>query len=111
MILGSLMLFESPEPYLRVSWFVILPTVLTTAAFFFFAFSFALKAQLKQPTTGREGLVGMRGKVVSALEPEGKVFVHGEYWNAESEDVIEEGATVEVTAVRELMLQVKIVPK
>jgi len=107
MILGSLMLFESPEPYLRVSWYVILPTVLTTVGFFVFAMSFALKAQLKKPTTGREGLLGMRGKAVSALNPEGKVFVHGEYWNAESEEPIEAGASVEVTAVHELLLQVK----
>lgn len=111
MILGSLMLFESPEPYLRVSWYVILPTVATTAAFFIFALSFALKAQMKQPTTGREGLLGMRGKAVSPLKPEGKVFVHGEYWNAESKEAIETGEPVEVTGVSELMLTVKKVRK
>ncbi len=107
MILGSLMLFDSPEPYLRVSWYVILPTVLTTAAFFVFALSFALKAQMRKPTTGREGLVGMRGKVVAELNPEGKIFVHGEYWNAESEGEIAVGETVEVMDASEMMLKVK----
>ncbi len=107
MILGSVMLFDSPEPYLRVSWYVILPTVLTTAAFFVFALSFALKAQMRKPTTGREGLLGMRGKTVSVLNPEGKVFVHGEYWNAESEEEITQGETIEVTGVSELVLTVR----
>jgi len=107
MILGSLMLFESPEPYLRVSWYVIFPTVLTTAGFFVFAISFALKAQMRKPSTGREGMVGMRGKAVSTLAPEGKVFVHGEYWNAESDESIDAGSPVVVTAVHELLLQVK----
>jgi membrane-bound serine protease (ClpP class) len=111
MILGSLMLFDSPEPYLRVSWYVIFPLVLTTVGFFVFALSFALKAQLKKPTTGREGLLGMRGKALSALNPHGRVFVHGEYWSAESEEAIETGSTIEVTGVHELTLKVKEVKK
>jgi len=107
MILGSLMLFESPEPYLRVSWFIILPTVLATAAFFVFGLSFALKAQLAKPTTGREGLIGMRGRVISSLRPEGKVFVHGEYWNARSDEEIEQGEAIEVVGISDLLLTVR----
>jgi membrane-bound serine protease (ClpP class) len=107
MILGSLMLFESPEPYLRVSWYIILPTVLATAAFFVFGLSLALKAQMAQPTTGQEGLVGMRGRVISSLRPEGKIFVHGEYWNAQSDEEIEKGEAIEVVGVSDLMLTVK----
>ena len=107
MTLGSLMLFESPEPAFRIGWDVILPTVLVTAGFFVFVVSFALKAQLRQPTTGQEGLVGMRGKALTAVNPEGKVFVHGEYWNAESDEPIEKGARVEIVSVCELMLTVK----
>jgi len=111
MILGSLMLFESPEPYLRVSWYIILPTVLATAAFFVFGLSLALKAQMAQPTTGQEGLVGMRGRVISSLRPEGKIFVHGEYWNAQSDEEIEKGEAIEVVGVSDLMLTVKRIGK
>jgi membrane-bound serine protease (ClpP class) len=107
LILGSLMLIESPDPALRVSWFVILPMVATTAAFFLFAVSFALRAQMKQPTTGQEGLIGKRARVVSPIRREGKVFVHGEYWNAESEEEFEKGATVEIVGVSELKLKVR----
>jgi membrane-bound serine protease (ClpP class) len=111
MTLGSIMLFESPEPYLRVSWYIILPTVATTAGFFIFALSFALKAQIAKPTTGREGLIGLRGRVLIPLRPEGKISVHGEYWNAESDEEIAEGEVVEVVAVSELKLTVKRVRK
>jgi membrane-bound serine protease (ClpP class) len=107
LLLGSLMLIESPDPALRVSWYVILPMVLTTAGFFVFAVSFALRAQMRQPTTGQEGLIGARCKVISPIHPEGKVFVHGEYWNAESDEAFEVGDTVEVIGVSELILKVK----
>ncbi len=111
LLLGSLMLFESPDPALRISWFVIVPMVATTAAFFLFAMSLALRAQRRQPATGREGLVGRRARVVSPINPSGKVFVHGEYWNAESEDELEPGDTAEIMSVSELTLQVKKVSK
>lgn len=107
LLLGSLMLIESPDPALRVSWFVILPMVATTAAFFLFAVSFALRAQFRQPTTGQEGLIGKRAKVVTPIRPEGKVFVHGEYWNAEGEEAFEKGETVEIVGISELTLKVK----
>jgi membrane-bound serine protease (ClpP class) len=81
--------------------------VATTAAFFVFALSFALKAQIAKPSTGREGLIGARGKVLVPLRPEGKIFIHGEYWNAESEEEIGEGETAEVISVSELKLKVK----
>ncbi len=105
--LGSIMLFESPEQYLRVSWYIIVPTVATTAGFFLFALSFALKSHLAKPTTGREGLIGMKGKVLVSLRPEGKVFVHGEYWNAESDEEIKEGEFIEVVGVSGLKLKVR----
>lgn len=107
MILGSLMLFESPEPYLRLSWYIILPTVLTTAALVVFGLSFALKAQLSRPKTGPEGLVGLRGTALTDLNPEGKVFVHGEYWNARSGEVVRKGERIEVVKVSDLLLVVK----
>lgn len=108
MVLGSIMLFESPEPYLRASWSVIIPAVATTVGFILFALSFALKARLSKPVTGQEGLIGEMGVVYSRLDKkEGKVFVHGEYWNAESDEVLEVGEKVEVLQVKGLKLKVK----
>jgi membrane-bound serine protease (ClpP class) len=107
MILGSLMLFESPEPYLRLSWGVILPTVLMTALFFGFAVSKVIKAHKKKPVTGGEGLTGEEGRADTDIMPEGKVFVRGEYWEAESAERITKGEKVVVTAVDGMRLKVR----
>ncbi len=107
MLLGSLMLFQSPEPYLRVSWSVILPTVLLTTLFFVFAATMAVKAHRPKPVTGREGLVGEEGNAVTDIMPEGKVFVRGEYWDAESSERISKGEKVVVTAMEGLRVKVR----
>jgi membrane-bound serine protease (ClpP class) len=85
MVLGSLMLFDSPEPFFRVSLSVIIPAVLTTLAFFLFAIGFALKAQRKKPTTGQQGIVGEIGVVIEKIDPEGRIKIHGEIWKATSD--------------------------
>ena len=58
-------------------------------------------------TSGVDDLVGLVGKTVSALDPEGKVFVRGEYWNAQADEVIEEGVAVEVASVDGLYMTVR----
>ena len=105
--LGSIMLFESPVPALRASLSVIIPTVLFTAAFFIFAVTLALKAQMAKPATGSEGLIGEIGVATTRLDPEGKVFVHGELWNAYSDSAIEEGEKIRVLKTDRLKLKVE----
>lgn len=107
MIFGSLLLFESPEPYLRVSWDVILTTVLATALFLLFAVTKAVQAHRRRPVTGREGLVGETGRAESELAPEGKVFVRGEYWDAVSDEPIAAGEKIVVVAVEGMRVRVK----
>ena len=107
LILGSLMLFDSPEPYLRLSWSVILPTVLMTALFFAVAVTKVVKAHKRKPATGGEGLVGEEGRADTDIAPEGKVFVRGEYWDAESSEAILKGEKVVVTTIDGMRLRVK----
>lgn len=111
MFLGSLMLFDSPLPYLRASLLVIIPTVLTTAGLFILAITYAVKAQFRKTETGAEGMIGQVGEARSRIAPTGKVFVAGEYWDAESNDVIEEGEKVRVIALKGLKLIVSRVEK
>lgn len=105
--LGSLMLFESPLPFMRVSLWVVIPTVLAISSFFIFAVSMAIKTRFTKPAGGMEGLVGEEGVATTDLIPEGKVFVHGEYWNALSDEEIRQGERVSVVEVRGLRLKVK----
>ncbi|MFH2011157.1 MAG: nodulation protein NfeD [Pseudomonadota bacterium] len=107
MLLGSLMLFESPVPYLRVSWSVVIPVVLGTSALFILSATLAFRAYLSKPTTGMEGLEGEIGVAKTEILQEGKVFIHGEYWNAYSDEVIPEGEKVRVLKVDSLQLKVE----
>jgi membrane-bound serine protease (ClpP class) len=110
MVLGSLLLFDSPEPWLRLSWKVILLTVLLTAAFFVLIVRKALAAHRQRPTTGREGLIGEAGTAQSLIAPDGKVFVRGEYWEARSDAPIAAGDQVVVEAVEGMLLKVRKIP-
>jgi membrane-bound serine protease (ClpP class) len=107
LFLGSLMLFQSPGEYMQLSLSVIIPAVLVTSAFFIFAMTMAIRARLKKPTTGSEGLIGATGIVTLPLAPDGKVSVHGEFWNATAEQPIARGEKVEIIGVENLRLKVK----
>jgi len=108
LLLGSLMLFKSPAaPYLGISLKVLITTVTITAGFFFLISSLAFRAYLRKPASGSEGLIGTEGVAISRIAPRGKVFVHGEYWNAYSEEVIEDGDEVEVIGMKRLKVKVR----
>ena len=107
LLLGSLMLFQSPAEYMRISLSVIIPAVLVTSAFFIFAATMAIRARLTKPTTGMEGLVGETGTASTPIAPEGKVAIHGEIWDVVSDQNIERGEKVQVSGVVNLKLKVK----
>jgi membrane-bound serine protease (ClpP class) len=107
LLLGSMMLFQSPVEYMRVSMSVIIPAVMVSAAFFIFAVTKAVNARLKKPTTGMEGLVGEVGIASTPITLEGKISIHGEFWNATSDQSIEQGEKVQVIGMVNLKLKVK----
>jgi membrane-bound serine protease (ClpP class) len=107
-VLGSLMLIDTPEMPIGVSWTVILPVVGATAGVFVFAISAGIKAQMRRPATGSEGLVGEVGVVRTPLDPVGQVFVRGEIWRAVSDgDRIGEGERVQIVGIDSLTLRVR----
>ena len=106
MLLGSLMLFKGAGQGLQPSLKVILPTVLLVTGFFAAVAALVFKAQVRRPWTGAEGLVGEIGVARTALHPQGKVFVHGELWQATAESPIAPGTPIEVKAVNNLTLVV-----
>jgi membrane-bound serine protease (ClpP class) len=107
LILGSIMLVDSPIPAFRVSLGVIFPAALVTVVFFVFAIGMALRAQRKQPTTGTEGIIGEIGVVEKPFTPRGQVLVHGELWAAESDEDIAVGDKVEVVSMTRMVAKVK----
>jgi len=107
MIIGSIMLFESPAPFFRLSLYVILPAVIVTALFFVITFTLAFKAWKRKPVTGAEGIVGLEGIARSDIKDDGMVYVRGEIWSAFSDEPIKSGERVRVEAVSGLRLKVK----
>jgi membrane-bound serine protease (ClpP class) len=109
LLLGSMMLFKGSSPGMELSWSVLLPTIILISGFFVFVAGLVFRAQIAKPTTGSRGLIGEIGIVKQALAPEGKVFVHGELWNATSTEPIDENIKVRVVNVTRLMLEVEAV--
>ena len=111
LLLGSMMLIRKiPNmEFLRISWGVIIPTVVVTVLFFLFVIGAGLRAQRAKPITGVEGLKDETGLVLETLNPTGTVLVHGEIWNADSiEGIIEKGKRVRVISIDNLRLKVEL---
>jgi membrane-bound serine protease (ClpP class) len=107
LFLGSLMLFEGTGPEVRLSWRVLIPTVVMVSGFFVVVAGLVFRSQISKPRTGDKGLIGEIGVVKERLAPEGKVFVHGELWNAEAPEPVEAGAKIRVVGVDQLLLKVQ----
>ena len=109
MLLGSMMLFDAPEAAgaLRLSWWVIVPAVGSTAALVISALSFGVRALYRTPSTGAPGMVGQTAVVRVPLAPEGQVAVQGELWHAVAQDgPIAAGEPVTIVGVDGLTLTV-----
>lgn len=108
MTIGSLMLFESPAPFMKLSLAVILPAVVMTTLFFTILIGLAYKAYKRKPITGAEGLLGSYGIADTDITREGgRVTIHGEIWSSYSEDAIDKGKRIIVEEVSGLKLKVK----
>jgi membrane-bound serine protease (ClpP class) len=107
LVIGSLMLFSSSEPALRVSLDLIGSLALFAVLVVGFLTFMVLRAHRAPVRTGVEGLVHEVGIARSSLAPYGKVFVHGELWDAEAAEPVAPGERVEVTSVRDLTLAVR----
>jgi membrane-bound serine protease (ClpP class) len=92
---------------MKLSLRVVLPTVILISGFFVAVASLVFRAQISKPTTGSMGLVGEIGVVKKALTPEGKVFVHGELWNARAKQNLDQNVKVRVVKVVNLILEVE----
>jgi len=107
LVLGSLLLFESPDPALRVSWSVMIPTLTFISLFFVGVIALVLKAQLRKRRTGKEGMLCQEGKAVTDVFESGKVFIKGEYWNASSDQPVNKGSRIKVVKVEGLTIKIE----
>jgi membrane-bound serine protease (ClpP class) len=104
--IGSLLLFDTESSDLIVDKSIVFTAVGTVGAIMLALSYLVFKSQKLTQTTGMDGLIGEIGEVRIKLGPVGKVFVHGEYWNAEADSEIDVGAKVEVTGYQGMRLKV-----
>ena len=111
MVLGALLLVDGPIPQMRVQWWTALSVTIPLAVITVFLMTIALKARRNKIVTGSQGLIGQIGTVRSPLTPAGKVFVHGEVWDAIAKSNLDVGQAVIVRDVQNLTLKVEPAPQ
>jgi len=110
LILGSLMLVDPSALYISISLRYIIFATAMISGFFVFVITYVVKARIKRPVTGLEGMIGEEGVAKTDLNPYGKVWIWGEMWNARvesNEEVIKKGETVKVIKVEGMKLIIK----
>lgn len=107
LVLGSLLLFRDLDPALRLSRGLIGATAVMAALVVGFLAVLAARAQRSPVSAGNAGLVGEVGRAIGDLDPEGRVFVHGEIWNADAEAPVRSDQSVRVVGVEGLRLKVR----
>jgi len=108
--LGGLLLVDAPIPEMRVHLVTALAVSIPLGFITVFLMSIALKARANKVVTGVQGLIGEIGLAHSALSPQGKVFIHGELWDAVASSVVPSGQQVVVRQVDGLQLRVDPAP-
>jgi membrane-bound serine protease (ClpP class) len=107
MVIGALFLVDGPIPQMRVNIVTAVAVSLPIGIIAVFLTTLVLRARRGRVSTGSEGMIGEIGIARTPLGPEGKVFVHGELWNAVAANAIPEGARVRVAGVNGLHLLVE----
>jgi membrane-bound serine protease (ClpP class) len=106
-VLGSLFLFDAPAEELAVDRSLIVTSALCVSVFMLFVGTLAVRTWKQRPASGQEGLIGEIGEVREQIAPRGKVWLHGEYWTAESDEEINVGQKVRVVGLNHLVLRVR----
>lgn len=106
MIMGALLLVNGP-PEMRIHPATAFAVSIPFAAITLFLVSLVVRARKGKVLTGLAGMVNEIGVALTGLAPEGKVFVHGEYWDAASSVPVSPGARVKITSVNGMKLSVE----
>jgi membrane-bound serine protease (ClpP class) len=107
MVLGAVMLINSPSPEMRIHWSTAIALALPFSLITVFLLSLIVRARRNKVETGEEAMIGLTGEAVTPLAPKGKVFVRGEYWDAVSSQAVPVGGHVRVIAIHQLKLNVE----
>ncbi|NOZ00452.1 MAG: nodulation protein NfeD, partial [Deltaproteobacteria bacterium] len=105
--LGGIMLIDLPEEGIAVDPYLAVSAAVAFGVISVLLMGLAVRALRRQAVTGAEGLVGLKGEACTDLNPDGRVFIRGEYWNAVCESPLTKGAKVVCTGMDGLVLRVR----
>ena len=111
MVLGALILVKSPWPEARIHLSTALSVALPLGFITIILVRFAVAAKLRKVVTGEQGMIGALGVAQTDLAPGGKIWIHGELWEARAAERISQGTRVRVREMEGLTLVVEPVPK
>ncbi len=106
LVFGSTILFNQPYEFLKVSLKIIVPVAVSLGLISTFLITRIIKAHRRKATIGADALIGQIGLAKTNISPTGKVFIHGELWNAQSDEKIRKGEKVVIEKVEGLKLTV-----
>ncbi|HEV3040164.1 MAG TPA: nodulation protein NfeD [Candidatus Angelobacter sp.] len=107
MVIGGLLLVDGPIPQMRVKWATALSVALPLGFITIFLMIKIFQARQNKVVTGEQGMIGEIGVVSAPLAPVGKVFVHGELWDAIASSTVEVGQAVVVRKIEDFKLYVE----
>lgn len=109
LLLGSIMLIDSPFEFMNISLSVIVTVIIVSLIFFGFIITLGIRAQFRKKTLGNEALIGEKGYAITDICPGsyGEVKILGEIWKAKSSSLIPKGKEIVVTKCEGLLLIVK----
>jgi membrane-bound serine protease (ClpP class) len=107
MVIGMLILVDSPDPAVRIGLFTALSLALPFAAIFIILLIALLRSYRQKVATGDEGMIGLTGIADNEIHESGRVRIRGEYWTARSSAFITAGKPVKVVGIEDLTLIVE----
>jgi membrane-bound serine protease (ClpP class) len=107
MTAGAVMLVQGPIPQLRVQLSTALAVTIPVAIITVFLVRLVYLSRKRKSIVGTDSMIGEEGIAKSDINPDGRVFVHGEYWNASSEKPIPAGSKIRVRKVHGLKVDVE----
>lgn len=106
--LGALMLFQDLPQSMELSWAWLIPATVLTTLFFVWIVTEGIRIQFSNSITGKESMIGRKAEIVESIKDgKGRIFINGEYWNAISDEEMEEGETCEIIEIDGLTATVK----
>lgn len=107
MVIGLLILINTPEPAMRIGLAAAIGVVIPFAAIFILLLVAVLKSMRQRVTTGDAGMIGLVGVADTEIFRGGRVKVRGEYWSASAENAIPPGRVIKVKGIKDLTLIVE----